>query len=47
MVTILLIKKKAPSKSSHRGSAVTNRTSIHEDMGLIPGHLQKKYTDPQ
>ena len=26
--------------SSHRASAVTNLTSIHEDMGLIPGLAQ-------
>ena len=24
--------------SSHRGSAETNLTSIHEDVGSIPGH---------
>ena len=26
--------------SSHCGSAVTNPTSIHKDMGLIPGLAQ-------
>ena len=26
--------------SSHRGSAETNLTSIHEDTGLIPGLTQ-------
>ena len=26
--------------SSHCGSEVTNLTSIHEDMGSIPGHAQ-------
>ena len=26
--------------SSHCGSAVTNPTSVHEDMGLIPGLAQ-------
>ena len=26
-----------PSGSSHRGSVVTNPTSVHEDAGLIPG----------
>ena len=26
--------------SSHRGSAVTNATSIHEDEGSIPGLAQ-------
>ena len=28
------------SRSSHCGSVVTNLTSIHEDMGLIPGLAQ-------
>ena len=27
-------------RSSHRGSAVNNPTSIHEDAGLIPGLTQ-------
>ena len=27
-------------RSSHRGSAETNLTSIHEDAGLIPGLTQ-------
>ena len=30
-------KKKNTVKSSHRGSAVTNLTSIHEEAGSIPG----------
>ena len=29
--------KKAHPQSSHCGSVVTNPTSIHEDVGLIPG----------
>ena len=28
------------TRSSHRGSAVTNPTSIHEDAGSIPGLTQ-------
>ena len=28
------------SRSSHRGSAETNLTSIHEDTGSIPGLAQ-------
>ena len=28
------------SQSSHCGSAVTSPTSIHEDVGLIPGLIQ-------
>ena len=27
-------------RSSHRGSAILNLTSIHEDVGLIPGLTQ-------
>ena len=27
-------------RSSHRGSAVANLTSIHEDLGLSPSHAQ-------
>ena len=33
-------KREAGKRSSHRGSVVTNRTSIHEDVGLIPGLTQ-------
>ena len=33
-------KKKKEKGSSHCGSAVTNRTSIHEDVGWIPGLSQ-------
>ena len=29
--------KKKKKRSSHRGSAETNLSSIHEDTGLIPG----------
>ena len=32
--------KKTISGSSHHGSAITNLTSILEDMGLIPGLTQ-------
>ena len=32
--------KKANIGNSHRGSVVTNLTSIHEDMGSIPGLAQ-------
>ena len=28
-------------RSSHCGSVVTNPTSVHEDMGLIPGLTQQ------
>ena len=31
---------KRQSGSSHRGVAETNPTTIHEDMGLIPGLAQ-------
>ena len=32
--------KKSKSRSSHSGSAVTKLTSIHEDLGSIPGLVQ-------
>ena len=32
--------KKSQIRSSHHGSAVTNPTSIHEDVGSIPGLAQ-------
>ena len=32
--------KNALSRSSHRGTMETNLTSIHEDVGLIPGLAQ-------
>ena len=35
-----LHQKYLPSVSFHCGSAVTNLTGIHEDMGLIPGFVQ-------
>ena len=31
---------KMQKRSSHRGSVVTNLTSIHEDVGLITGLIQ-------
>ena len=39
LVGNLLIEKKNSRNSCH-GSAVTNPTSIHEDIGLIPGLAQ-------
>ena len=33
-------KYKSRSRSSHCGSVVMNLTSIHEDVGLIPGLTQ-------
>ena len=33
----LPLKKKYPTWTSHRGSEVTNPTSIHKDEGSIPG----------
>ena len=33
-------KREREFRSSHCGSAVTNLTGIHEDMGLIPGLAQ-------
>ena len=41
---LALIKSKYPG-SSHCGSAETNLTSIHEDVGLIPG-LTQSIKDP-
>ena len=32
--------KAKQNRSSHRGSLVRNLTSIHEDVGLIPGLAQ-------
>ena len=32
-----MTKIKEEEKSSHDGSVVTNMTSIHEDLGSIPG----------
>ena len=34
-------KQKKPGRSSHRGSAVANLTSIYEDEDLIPGLAQQ------
>ena len=33
---VKLLSRKLNTGSSHRGSVVTNLTSIHEDVGLIP-----------
>ena len=35
-----IILKTLHIRSSHRGSVVTNPTSIHKDMGSIPGLAQ-------
>ena len=37
---IFCILKNYTNGSSHHGTAVTNLTSIHEDVGLIPGLTQ-------
>ena len=34
-------KERICSWSSHHGSGETNMTSIHEDTGSIPGHVQQ------
>ena len=36
-VDIIISKVKKENRSSHRGSAEINLTSIHEDVGSIPG----------
>ena len=36
----LKLLKKPPMWSSHRGSAVTNLTGIHDNVGLIPSLIQ-------
>ena len=42
MLDIFYHNKKIPKgRSSHCGSAEMNLTSIHEDMGLIPGLDQR------
>ena len=33
----VMLNKSLLNRSSHCGSVVTNPTSIHEDVGLIPG----------
>ena len=35
-----IMNAKCPQRSSHRGSVETNPTSLHEDVGLIPGLAQ-------
>ena len=42
---IVYVKKHSPLES-RRGSAVTNPTSIHEDVGSIPGLPQKDLVLP-
>ena len=39
-ITWLTLGQKSYQGGSHHGSAVTNLTSIHEDVGLIPGLTQ-------
>ena len=34
------VKRKKKKRSSHRGSVVTNSSSMHEDAGSIPGLAQ-------
>ena len=40
MLQVQPLKKKKKIRRSHRGSAVMNPTSVHEDTGLIPGLTQ-------
>ena len=40
-----ILEKKKQTRSSYCGAAETNPTSIHEDVGLIPG-LDQWVEDP-
>ena len=40
LISKIIWKIEISTGSSHRGSAVMNPTSIHEDAGLIPGLAQ-------